>query len=247
MADTGSPAPPTTIVIPVVELGYRTAGAFLASYVTQISQGHIYVEHNAPPPVGSPIVLRLAAPPATMTTLEGTVSFTKPPTGPGQPGGMGIALGPPPESFGATVDRLSSSFTGYRVLLAATEAAPRAILGRYLRSMLTCTVIDHDASIDRMRDDIVLDLAVIDLDSSGPRGRELGERLHQRPRPAPIVALAQMERDRALAQRIGFDEALRNPPAFAELEAAVLRCLARPATTHHSTKYGTLKGYSADD
>jgi CheY-like chemotaxis protein len=239
------PAGPTTIVIPVVELGYRSAGAFLSAYVTQIAQGQLFVENNTPPPVGSPVVLRLAAPPATMTTLEGTVAFTRAQT-PGQPGGMAIALAPPPETFGATIDRLASGFGGFRVLLAASEAAPRTILGRYLRSMLSCTVVDFDATVDKVRDDVVLDLAVLDLDSSGPRGLELGERLHQRPRPAPLIALAQMERDRVLAQRLGFDEALRNPPAFAELEAAVLRCLAHPISTHHSTKYGTLKGYAAD-
>jgi CheY-like chemotaxis protein len=239
------PSGPTTIVIPVVELGYRSAGAFLSAYVTQIAQGQIFVENNAPPPVGSPVVLRLAAPPATMTTLEGTVAFTRA-QAPGQPGGMAIALATPPETFGATIDRLASGFGGFRVLLAASEAAPRTILGRYLRSMLSCTVVDFDATVDKVRDDLMIDLAVLDLDSSGPRGMELGERLHQRPRPAPLIALAQMERDRVLAQRLGFDEALRNPPAFAELEAAVLRCLARPVSTHHSTKYGTLKGYAAD-
>jgi CheY-like chemotaxis protein len=239
------PTEPTTIVIPVVELGYRSAGAFLTSYVTQIAQGQLFVENAAPPPVGSPVVLRLSAPPATMTTLEGTVSFTRA-QAPGQPAGMGIALAPPPETFGATIDRLAAGFGGFRVVLAASEAAPRTILGRYLRSMLSCTVVDFDATVDKMRDDLMLDLAVLDLDSSGPRGLELGERIHQRPRPAPLIALAQMERDRVLAQRLGFDEALRNPPAFAELEAAVLRCLARPVTTHHSTKYGTLKGYAAD-
>jgi CheY-like chemotaxis protein len=246
MSDLPAPASPTTIIIPVVELTYRSAGAFLASYVTQISQGQLFVEHSAPPPVGAPVVLRLATPPATMSTLEGTVSFTRAPQGPGQPGGMSIALAPAPETFGATIDRLASSFGGFRVLLAASETAPRAILTRYLRSMLACTVLDLDAGLEKGREDGALDLAVLDLDSLGPRGVELGERLRQRPRPAPLIALAQMERDRVLAQRLGFDEALRNPPAFAELEAAVLRCLARPLTTHHSTKYGTLKGYAAD-
>jgi DNA-binding response OmpR family regulator len=132
------------------------------------------------------------------------------------------------------------------VLLVAPEAPPRAIVGRYLKSMLTCTVVEHDASGEKLREDAPLDLAVIDLDASGPRGLELGERIRQRPRPAPVIALAQMERDRALSARLGFDEALKNPPAFAELEAAVMRCLARPATTHNTTKYGTLKGYAAD-
>jgi hypothetical protein len=32
----------------------------------------------------------------------------------------------------------------------------------------------------------------------------------------------------ARAASLGFDEALANPPAFADLEAAALRCLAKP-------------------
>ena len=60
------------------------------------------------------------------------------------------------------------------------------------------------------------------------------------------LAPAVVHAPQRMHQRLGFDEALRNPPAFAELEAAVLRCLARPVSTHHTTKYGTLKGYAAD-
>ncbi len=43
-----------------------------------------------------------------------------------------------------------------------------------------------------------------------------------------MLALAQLERDRARAASLGFDEALTNPPAFAELQASVLRALGKP-------------------
>ena len=43
-----------------------------------------------------------------------------------------------------------------------------------------------------------------------------------------MLAVAQLERDRARAASLGFDEALANPPTFADLEAAALRCLAKP-------------------
>jgi len=46
-----------------------------------------------------------------------------------------------------------------------------------------------------------------------------------------VVGLAQLERDRAGAARSGFDATVANPPALAELEAALLRCLARPVST----------------
>jgi CheY-like chemotaxis protein len=230
--------------IPVVELGYRTAGSFLMAYVTQISKGELFVESAQLPPLGTPVVLRLSAPPSTTMSLEGTVARTRESRGPGQPAGMSIALGMLSESFGATVDRLSSGFGGYRVLLGATEQAPRAILSKYLRSIMTCTIVDLESEAERATLDLgAIDLAVLDLDSMGPRGYELGEKLHQRPRPAPVLGLAQLERDRATAQKMGFDEMLANPPALAELDAAVRRCLSRPLTIHHATKYGTLKGY----
>jgi CheY-like chemotaxis protein len=229
--------------VPVVEIGYRSAGALLMAYVTQIAKGELFIESPALPPVGTPLSLRLAAPPATTLALEGTVARTRESRGPGAPAGMTVAIVPPSETFGAAIDRLSATFAGFRVLLGTTEAAPRAILGRYLRSILTCTIVDLEGDSDRALDLAALDLAVIDLDSSGPRGFELGERLRQRPRPAPVLALAHLERDRALSLRLGFEEALPNPPAFADLDGAVRRCLARPATIHHATKYGTLKGY----
>jgi CheY-like chemotaxis protein len=238
-------APPFAAIraLPVVEIGYRSAGSFLASYASQISKGELFIESPTWPPVGTPLALRLSAPPATAVALEGAVAWTRE-ARPGEPAGMAVALLPPSENFAATVDRLAAGFAGFRVLLGTGEAAPRAILGRYLRSIFTCTVVDLDTEGDRALDASALDLAVIDLDSSGPRGYEVGERLRQRARPAPMVALAQLERDRVLALKLGFDAALSNPPSFSELEVAVHRCIARPASVHHATKYGTLKGYA---
>jgi CheY-like chemotaxis protein len=230
--------------VPVVEIGYRTAGAFLVAYVGQISRGELFVESQTLPPRGTPLALRVAAPPATMA-LEGTVIATRE-ARPGQPAGMQVAIAPPSDAFGATVDRLAATFAGFRVLLSTGEAAPRQILGRYLRSMLTCTVLDIEAESERSLDLATVDLAVIDLDSSGPRGFELGQRIRQRPRAAPVLALAQLERDRAIASGLGFEEVLPNPPAFADLDTAARRALSRPLTTHHATRYGTLKGYGTD-
>jgi CheY-like chemotaxis protein len=238
-------APPFAAIraLPVIEIGYRSAGAFLVAYATQISKGELFIETPTWPPLGTPVALRLAVPPATTLALEGTVAFSRE-ARPGEPAGMAVTLTPPSESFVSTVDRLAAGFAGFRVLLGTGEAAPRAILGKYLRSIFTCTVIELDAEAERTLDPSTIDLALIDIDSTGPRGFEAGERLRKRSRPAPLVALAQLERDRALAFKLGFDAALPNPPALAELEAAVRRCVARPATVHHATKYGTLKGYA---
>ena len=117
------------------------------------------------------------------------------------------------------------------MLVAALQAAPRALLIRYLRSIITCDVIEIDQK--RFTDPGALhdvDLTVIDLDSAGVAGYELYARLRQHAEvgSAPVLALAQMERDRARAASLGFDEALANPPPFAELQAATLRSLAKP-------------------
>src|SRR4051812_23454233 len=97
-------------VVPVVELGFRSAGAFLVAYVSQIAKGELFVESTALPPVGTPVSLRLGAPPAIAMSLEGTVAWTREARGPGQPAGMSIALVPPSDGFGATVDRLAAGF-----------------------------------------------------------------------------------------------------------------------------------------
>jgi CheY-like chemotaxis protein len=238
-------APPFAAIraLPVIEVGYRSAGAFLTTYATQIAKGELFIDTPTWPPLGTPVALRIAVPPTTTLALEGVVAFSRE-ASPGVAAGMGVTLTAPSESFLQAVDRLAAGFGGFRVLLGTGEAAPRGILGRYLRSIFSCTVIDLDAEAERTQDMGAIDLAVIDIDSTGPRGFEAGERMRQRPRPAPLIALAQLERDRALALKLGFDASISNPPALAELEAAVRRVVARAVNVHHATKYGTLKGYA---
>jgi DNA-binding response OmpR family regulator len=143
---------------------------------------------------------------------------------------MGIVIDTAADQYGAVVDQIAFSFTGIQILLVTGEAAPRAILSRYLRSVLACRIVDIDltASLDALPDHI--DLAVIDLDSSGPEGAQLIQnlRLHERTSTTPIIALGQLERDRMRAHQRGADEAITNPPLFAELQSAVIRCIAKP-------------------
>jgi DNA-binding response OmpR family regulator len=143
---------------------------------------------------------------------------------------MGLAIAPPPEALGDAVDDIAFGFGEMKVLLGAGEPAPRAILTRYLRSILRCEIVDADGRGEPTAGIGGLDLAVIDLDSSGPQGLDLYARLRTGAETSsvPTLALAHIERDRAQALRAGFDEAQANPPVFAELQAAVLRCLARP-------------------
>jgi CheY-like chemotaxis protein/Tfp pilus assembly protein PilZ len=214
-----------------VELTYRSEAALLVAYSTHLVKGQLPIETSSPFASGTPLAIKLLAP-STTINMAGVVAWSRgEPQGPGQPAGMGITLAASAERIGAAIDKLAFEFRGVRALVAASQAAPRALLIRYLRSIITCSVIEVDQG--RLAEPGALpsvDLTVIDLDSSGPAGYELYAHLRQHPETgsAPVLAVAGLERDRARAASLGFDEALANPPAFADLEAAALRCLARP-------------------
>jgi uncharacterized protein (TIGR02266 family) len=249
------PAPATV----ALELSYRSAGSFLMAYATNLAKGVLFVETATPLPIGTLLALTLHAPPDVVVSAEGVVAWSRGvAAGPGHPAGMGVALSTLPDTLGEVVDRLAFGFTGIKILLDAGEAAPRAILSRYLRSILTCEIIEvdvgadvgvgvgdehdrehdheHDHDHDGQRTGAArgqlgkADLVVIDLDSSGARGLALYQRLRAGPPApsAPAIALAQLDRDRARALHVGFDDAIANPPPFNDLQAAVLRSLAKP-------------------
>ena len=219
--------------VPVaLELEYRSAGAFLVAYTTNLSKGGIFIETSTPLPIGTVVAMQLHAPLTPACDVQGTVAWLRPEsTGPGQPAGMGIVIDTSADQYGAVVDQIAFSFSGIHILLGTGEAAPRAILSRYLRSILACRILDVDftASLGVLPDNI--DLAVIDLDSSGPEGAQLIQNLRDNARTAttPIIALGQLERDRMRAHQRGADEAITNPPLFAELQSAVIRCIAKPS------------------
>jgi Tfp pilus assembly protein PilZ len=214
-----------------VELTYRSEAALLVAYSTYLVKGQLPIETSTPFASGTPLAIRLMAP-TTAINMAGVVAWSRDGAqGPGQPAGMGITLAASAERIGAAVDKLAFEFRGIRALVAASQAAPRALLIRYLRSIITCDIIEVDQN--KLTEPGALpsiDLTVIDLDSAGPAGYELYAHLRQHPEvgSAPVLAVAQLERDRARAASLGFDEALSNPPAFADLEAAALRCLAKP-------------------
>ena len=214
-----------------VELIYRSEAALLVAYSTYLVKGQLPVETATPFQSGTPLAIRLVAPTTTIN-MAGVVAWSRDQAqGPAQPAGMGITLAASAERIGAAVDKLAFEFRGIKALVAASQAAPRALLIRYLKSIITCHVIEVAES--KLAEPGALpnvDLAVIDLDSAGPAGYELYAALRQHPEAgsAPVLAVAQLERDRARAASLGFDEALSNPPAFEDLEAAALRCLAKP-------------------
>ena len=227
---TWDPMPPVRPPLGV-ELTYRSEAALLVAYSTHLVKGQLPIDTATPFGVGTPLAIRLVAP-ATTINMAGVVAWSRAEAqGPGQPAGMGITLAASAERIGAAIDKLAFEFRGVKTLVAASQAAPRAMLIRYLRSIITCSVIEIDQT--KLAEPNALcnvDVTVIDLDSAGPAGYELYAHLRQHPEAgtAPVLAVAQMERDRARAASLGFDEALSNPPAFADLEAAALRCMAKP-------------------
>jgi uncharacterized protein (TIGR02266 family) len=215
-----------------LEIEYRSAGAFLVAYSTNLSKGGLFIETGAPLPVGTALSLRLRLPEGTTMDVDGVVAWIRArPSDDGRPPGMGIELGTPDERYGTVVDQIVARFSGIQILLGTGEAAPRATLNRYLRSILACEIVEVEDTRQLEAAAPRLDLAVVDMDSSGARGEHLLRRLREGPErdSLPIIALAHNEADRQRAAELGADETVPNPPTFADLQAAVIRCLARPS------------------
>ena len=214
-----------------LELVYRSDAALLVAYATHLARGQLLLDTNERLVNGANVQLRLVAP-STSIDLAGVVAR---PNGAGavHPTEAGLTVTSRAETFGDAVDKLAFGFKGLKALVAASQAAPRALLIRYLRSIVTCEVIEIDQR--RLAEPGAIcnvDLGVIDLDSTGAAGYELYARLREHPEAgsAPVLAVAQLERDRVRAASLGFDEALSNPPAFADLQSSVLRVLGKPLT-----------------
>jgi CheY-like chemotaxis protein len=214
-----------------LELTYRSDAALLVAYANQLAKGQLSIDTREHLPAGATVQLRLVAPAAALA-LTGVVARAAGETnGSGHPPETALAITSHPEAFGDGVDKLAFGFKGLKALVAASQAAPRALLIRYLRSIVTCEVIEIDQR--RLAEPGAIcnvDLGVVDLDSTGAAGYELYARLreHREAGSAPVLAVAQLERDRVRAASLGFDEALTNPPAFVELQTSVLRALAKP-------------------
>ena len=214
-----------------LELTYRSDAALLIAYATHIARGQLSVAVEEHLPAGAPIQLKLVTPASSIAVGAVVTRPRGEKNGSPRAPETGVAVTPRSDHFGEAIDKLAFGFKGLKALVAASQAAPRALLIRYLRSIVTCEVIEIDQRKLAEPGAICnVDLAVIDLDSSGTLGYELYARLreHREAGSAPVLAVAQLERDRARAASLGFDEALANPPGFADLQAAALRVLAKP-------------------
>ncbi|HEY2904046.1 MAG TPA: hypothetical protein VGL59_25890 [Polyangia bacterium] len=213
------------------DLEFRSAGSFLLAYANHLAAGGLFLEVSVPPISDPAVVMFLRVPGQAPIELAGQIAWAREhAAGPGQPPGVAIDILTPADNYGAIVDDLAHHFHGVRVLLGTGEPAPRAILSRYLKSIMACEIVEVDYRQAPERQNAVVDLAMVDLDSSGAHGDDLVRRLAagSDTRASPIIALAQLERDRIRAQQLGAHEALANPPQFPDLQASVVRCVTRP-------------------
>ena len=84
--------------------------------------------------------------PTTSITLAGVVAWSRSEAqGPGAARRAWASAGGVRRTrIGAAIDELAFEFRGIKALVAASQAAPRAMLIRYLRSIITCDVIEVD-------------------------------------------------------------------------------------------------------
>src|SRR5262249_37753275 len=173
-----------------IEVEYRTAGAFLVSYSSNLSKGGVFLDTPSPAPEGTELTLRFTIPPSEVIEVRGRVKWVRPDATEGQPAGMGVEFEHLDARHGDVIDGIVSRFRGLRVVVLAKSAHARQFLGRAVRSILAAAdvveVTDADAAEHVFADDP--DLAVIDLDDSAADGLLTVRLAKNAPRhPVPVI------------------------------------------------------------
>jgi uncharacterized protein (TIGR02266 family) len=211
---------------------YRTQGAFLVAYSVNLSKGGIFLESSEALPIGTEVTLQLDVADAGQIELVGQVAWVRQGSPDGLPDGMGIQLRELDERYGGMIDRMVEDFIGITVLVVAGTSDRLSLLGRYVRSIMTCEILE---ATNQSEADAGLaagpDLVVLDVDRSNDFGVHTVESIKQadETRMLPVILLAGDLRARELAKQAGADEVLEAPPSFAALQAAVIRTLSRPS------------------
>jgi uncharacterized protein (TIGR02266 family) len=209
-------------------ISYRTQGAFLVAYSVNLSKGGIFLESSAPLPVGTEVTLRLDVPDVGAFDLIGQVAWVRQASPDGLPDGMGIQLRELDERYGGLIDRMVQDFVGLTVLVLAGSQDRLGLLGRYVRSIMSCEILEA-TSLAEAADALASapDLVVVDTERAPDLGPSAVDDIKRR--GTPVILLAGDLRTRELAKQAGADEVLETPPSFAALQAAVIRTLSRPA------------------
>src|SRR6267154_1074370 len=136
MADRRQPRLPISL-----EVAYRTAGAFLVSYSINLSKGGIFLETSAPLQIGEHVSLKFDVPGVGPLEVDGTVAWVRNGSLDGLPDGMGVQFNQLDQQYGEVIDEMVRGFVGLTVLVIAASPDRLALIGRYVRSIITCEIV----------------------------------------------------------------------------------------------------------
>lgn len=213
-----------------VAVQFRSASAFLIAYSVNLSRGGLFLETHHDLPIGTPLELSFAIPGAGSVGLAGHIAWRRGPESADGPAGLGVEFHEVTDQLSSVIDRLVGAYQGMQVLILARDTKDRTSLSRMVKSILSSAEIIVAADVrvaeTLLNDDV--DLAVMDVDSD-PEGSLAAIRLAKGLGvPVPVIALASTKRLRDHARAAGADELTGNPPAFEELQVAVVRGISRP-------------------
>lgn len=215
-----------------VEVEYRTAGAFLVAFTSNLSKGGLFIETDRPTPIGTELVLRFSIPGVGPIEVRGSVVWIRPDTVDGKRPGMGVEFEQLDQRYGQVIDNIATGFRGLRILVLAVDLQSRLLLVRSVKSMLSAADVFEAESSDAAEPLLERepDLAVIDIDENdAAQGLYILHRAKTAARrQLPVIALARTEEIRGRARELGADELLPSPPVLPDLQQALLRALGRP-------------------
>lgn len=219
-----------------VAVEFRTASSFLVAYSVNLSRGGLFVETPTEIPSGSPVTVDLNIPGAGAVSLNGIVAWFRGAESTEGPTGLGIEFQDVAPQLGGVIDSLIGSFRGVHVLLLSGHHQDRTTLARSIKSIIaTAEVMQAQTvatALSLMSSEI--DLLVVDLDADTEGGLATLRAAKAQTPPVPAVALMANSKLREHARRDGADELASNPPPFAELQIALVRALAKPASVHNT-------------
>jgi uncharacterized protein (TIGR02266 family) len=218
--------------VPVrVRVQFRSASSLLIAYSLNMSRGGMFIETAAPPEVGTTLELVVETAQTGPVTLQGRVTWRRPPEDRSGPPGIGIEFDAMSDPLGATIDQLVAAFTGVNILLFCRDARERETLKRMLLSVVTAAevVCAEAAPLCQKLCDESIDLLVVEVDEDVEGALAVAGHARGLDSAIPVVALTA---DDAVAERLraaGVSERVGNPPPLADLAHAVIRALGRPS------------------
>ncbi|MFI5290525.1 MAG: TIGR02266 family protein [Polyangia bacterium] len=213
-----------------LKVQYRTTGAFLIAYSINLSKGGIFLETSEPLEVGEHVSLQFEVPGGGSLDVDGAVAWVRLGSEDGLPDGMGVQFENLDQQYGARIDGMVRTFVGLTVLVVAASPDRLALLGRYVRSIIACEIVEATSTeVAEVALEERPDLVIVDLDLQPAMGMRVIEaaRASQDRRP-PVILLAGDPQARTLGKNAGADESLATPPSYHDLQAAVIRTLSRP-------------------